>query len=278
MQSGQRWVLSWHGAEGGTKRAPRVACRTALRLLCSHLNIPNSPAALGPHSAWVASMLALHCAICFLGPLVSRRSPLPPAPSPLTLPLQVYKDANHKPEMALAITEFEALCSFCPHEELLSALDTVPELAECCGAAHVAALRASQPGSPARCAALAAAFHEVMACPAGLARAYVERMCARLQREAAEGRELTPRELLALRLELQYPGDVGVLAAWFLNYLRLQPGQAVALPANEPHAYISGEIMECMATSGEGGWVAWKGMHLQAARGLCGAGWVLCLV
>ena len=49
---------------------------------------------------------------------------------------------------------------------------------------------------------------------------------------------------------LQYPGDVGVLAAWFLNYLRLQPGQAVALPANEPHAYISGEIMECMATSG----------------------------
>lgn len=74
-------------------------------------------------------------------------------------------------------------------------------------------------------------------------------MCARLQREAAAGRELTPRELLALRLELQYPGDVGVLAAWFLNYLRLQPGQAVALPANEPHAYISGEIMECMATS-----------------------------
>ena len=24
----------------------------------------------------------------------------------------VYKDANHKPEMALAITEFEALCGF----------------------------------------------------------------------------------------------------------------------------------------------------------------------
>ncbi len=153
--------------------------------------------------------------------------------------------------MALAITEFEALCSFCPHEELLAALDTVPELAECCGAAHVAALRASRPGSPARRDALAAAFHQVMACPAERARGYVERMCARLQHEAAAGRELTPRELLALRLELQYPGDVGVLAAWFLNYLRLQPGQAVALPANEPHAYISGEIMECMATSGE---------------------------
>lgn len=25
---------------------------------------------------------------------------------------KVYRDANHKPEMALAITEFEALCGF----------------------------------------------------------------------------------------------------------------------------------------------------------------------
>lgn len=74
-------------------------------------------------------------------------------------------------------------------------------------------------------------------------------MCERLTREAAAGRQLSPRELLTLRLQQQYPGDVGVLASWFLNYLRLQPGQAVALAANEPHAYISGEIIECMATS-----------------------------
>lgn len=162
---------------------------------------------------------------------------------------EVYKDDNHKPEMAMALTDFEALCSFCPHDELLAALDSVPELAECCGVANVQALRSSPASSAARTAALKAAFHEVITCQADLAQAYVERMCARLQREAAEGRELTPRELLALRLEEQYPGDVGVLAAWFLNYLRLKPGQAVALAANEPHAYISGEIVECMATS-----------------------------
>lgn len=28
----------------------------------------------------------------------------------------VYKDANHKPEMALALTEFEALCGFISSE------------------------------------------------------------------------------------------------------------------------------------------------------------------
>jgi mannose-6-phosphate isomerase len=30
----------------------------------------------------------------------------------------VYKDGNHKPEMALAITEFEALCGFISLEVL----------------------------------------------------------------------------------------------------------------------------------------------------------------
>lgn len=43
--------------------------------------------------------------------------------------------------------------------------------------------------------------------------------------------------------------DVGVLAAFFLNLVSLRPGQAMYLPANEPHAYVSGELMEAMATS-----------------------------
>ena len=32
--------------------------------------------------------------------------------------VQDYKDANHKPEMAIAITDFEAVCSFVPMSEL----------------------------------------------------------------------------------------------------------------------------------------------------------------
>ncbi len=41
---------------------------------------------------------------------------------------QVYKDDNHKPEMAIALSDFEALCGFVEHGELLHALETVPEL------------------------------------------------------------------------------------------------------------------------------------------------------
>lgn len=39
----------------------------------------------------------------------------------------VYKDANHKPEMAIALTEFEALCSFMSAELILEHLGSTPE-------------------------------------------------------------------------------------------------------------------------------------------------------
>ena len=54
---------------------------------------------------------------------------------------------------------------------------------------------------------------------------------------------------LSAVLASQYPRDVGVLAAFFLNHLRLRDGEAVALAANEPHAYVSGQLVECMAAS-----------------------------
>ena len=42
------------------------------------------------------------------------------------------------------------------------------------------------------------------------------------------------------RLYFDYPGDVGCFCIYFFNYIILQPGEAVYLGPNEPHAYISG--------------------------------------
>ena len=71
----------------------------------------------------------------------------------------LYPDDNHKPEMALVLPGsgggsddgggFEALCGFCPPEELREALRGVPELAECVGpeaAAPLLAPSGRQPG------------------------------------------------------------------------------------------------------------------------------------
>lgn len=52
-------------------------------------------------------------------------------------------------------------------------------------------------------------------------------------------------EELAVRLNEQYPGDVGCFVAYFLNYLNLTPGQAVFLGPNVPHAYLQGYRRIC---------------------------------
>ena len=59
----------------------------------------------------------------------------------------------------------------------------------------------------------------------------------------------TPHQSLALRLNEQYENDVGIIVSFLLNYMVLQPGEALVLNPNEPHAYLKGEGLECMATS-----------------------------
>ena len=54
---------------------------------------------------------------------------------------------------------------------------------------------------------------------------------------------------LVLRLCEQYPGDVGVFAPYFLNCVKLCPGQAIFLAANEPHAYLDGNCLVCSTFS-----------------------------
>src|SRR6185369_8829118 len=43
--------------------------------------------------------------------------------------------------------------------------------------------------------------------------------------------------------------DPGVFAPFFLNLMEFAPGEAIFLGPNEPHSYLGGEILECMAAS-----------------------------
>lgn len=47
-----------------------------------------------------------------------------------------------------------------------------------------------------------------------------------------------------VRLAQQFPNDPGAMAPLFLNYLLMAPGESFFLAANEPHAYVAGEIIE----------------------------------
>ena len=47
----------------------------------------------------------------------------------------------------------------------------------------------------------------------------------------------------------QFNYDRGLIYALFMNYLELNYGDALFIGANEPHAYVYGECIECMANS-----------------------------
>ncbi|KAL1323170.1 hypothetical protein HN51_068232 [Arachis hypogaea] len=162
----------------------------------------------------------------------------------------VYKDGNHKPEMTLAMTEFEALCGFITLKELKALIHTVPEVARLIGAenADLVLQTSDQDGEGKVKAVLQAAFTHLMSANKERVTEAVNSLKFRLHDES-KVRQLTDKEKLALQLEKQYPADVGVIAAFFLNYVKLAAGEALFLGANEPHAYLAGTCIECMATS-----------------------------
>lgn len=42
------------------------------------------------------------------------------------------------------------------------------------------------------------------------------------------------------RLHADFPGDVGCFGIYFFNWITLEPGEAIYLSANDPHAYLVG--------------------------------------
>ena len=57
---------------------------------------------------------------------------------------------------------------------------------------------------------------------------------------ADESSQADQKATLFLKLHQTYPGDVGCFSIYFLNHLVLQPGEALYLSTNEPHAYLYG--------------------------------------
>ncbi|MFM9698091.1 mannose-6-phosphate isomerase, class I [Streptomyces europaeiscabiei] len=145
-----------------------------------------------------------------------------------------YKDANHKPELICALTEFDGLCGFrAPLQaaDLLAALD-VDSLKPYVDLLH------AHPEEAALREVLTAVLS---ADPEDMSHTVTEAAdaCARLGGAHAPYADIAHH----------YPGDPGVIAAMLLNHVRLQPGEALFLGAGVPHAYLNGLGVEIMANS-----------------------------
>jgi len=172
----------------------------------------------------------------------------------------VYKDPNAKPEMAIALTTFECMVGFRPMPEILDYLSTVPELRELLGESECDAFVAKMKGATTVDKfAFRELFTRLMNADAKLAALCAESLSTRLEgqvskkqktEETKEGEVgVVAVEDLIPQLQAQYPGDIGVFCPYLLNCVRLQPGMGVFLEPDVPHAYIAGNILECMGPS-----------------------------
>ena len=152
-----------------------------------------------------------------------------------------YPDANHKPELAIALTEFEAFCGFKPHSEIEFLLNNVPEFKDTVGVETATKYIASNDKKQ----NLQELFSALMTAPEEL----VQENLAVLKSRWFSTEETNPRlqtlRKLFIKLSVDFPEDIGLFAIFFLNYLVLQPGEAIYLGQDEPHAYIlGGEILQ----------------------------------
>jgi len=157
---------------------------------------------------------------------------------------EIYKDPNHKPEMAIALTEFEALCGFRPVNEILKFFELIPELTDIIGNEACEQLKSQKdPFS-----ALKSCFSKVIQADKALIQKKLTDLVKCVSTMEDDSKSYVLGDLL-LRLNHQFPGDVGCFVIYFLNHVHLQPGEALFLKANVPHAYLDGDCIECMACS-----------------------------
>lgn len=156
-------------------------------------------------------------------------------------PTRLFLDDWPKPEMLVALTDFDALCGFRDPATsllLLSGLGPVDGLDNLLNP-----LREDSDGLATVLKRVFDGSDEVR----GIVRAVVEAA----RRRIAEGgdEEVLGLARTAVELDADHPGDPSILVALLMNRVRLAPGQQIHLGAGTMHAYLGGTGIEIMANS-----------------------------
>jgi mannose-6-phosphate isomerase len=152
---------------------------------------------------------------------------------PLDAAERNYKDANHKPELVYALTPFQAMNGF-------RTLEDIQILLQPLATAHpdIAAFLC-EPDTD-HLAALFAGLLSMVSEPKTQALSILK---AALNNQSGEPWD-TIRSISHF-----YPDDSGLFSPLLLNVVTLQPGEAMFLYAETPHAYLNGVALEVMANS-----------------------------
>eukprot|EP00916_Digyalum_oweni_P025026 GHVL01041320.1.p1 GENE.GHVL01041320.1~~GHVL01041320.1.p1 ORF type:complete len:429 (-),score=39.09 GHVL01041320.1:2454-3740(-) len=170
----------------------------------------------------------------------------------------VFSDSNHKPEMTVALSTFEAFCGFHPLPQIITFIKAFPEIMPLFGTIINTVVSVSSSSN-----LKSELFESMMRSEDSLLHDCLSKLLDRLHREgkrwtdgALNSQQLKSMtgtidivELLIERLSQHFPYDVGVLCPLFLVYHILEPGEALFIDTNCLHSYILGDCLECMACS-----------------------------
>ncbi len=155
----------------------------------------------------------------------------------LDAPNRNYKDDNHKPECICALTFFWALNGFRKISDMISLMDNIcPQ-----GLKKDLDLFCQQPDSR----GLKEFFKTILT----MDRTIKKQIINDAVKNAAQVKDKNKAYQWMVDLHQQYPADIGVFSPIILNLIRLEPGQAMFLPAGTLHAYLDGVGIELMANS-----------------------------
>ncbi|KAF1962917.1 mannose-6-phosphate isomerase [Byssothecium circinans] len=149
-----------------------------------------------------------------------------------------FTDPNHKPEIALALGDFEAFCGFKPLEDIESLLQLAP-------------LQQFLPSIKKPEFDNQELKHVVKTMLEASAETIADvNEALRKLPKSDFGKDTYIPDLIP-RLSKQYDKtDNGTVVALItMNYLQLKAGDSIYIPADGIHAYLSGDIIECMARS-----------------------------
>ncbi|WP_145578662.1 mannose-6-phosphate isomerase [Yersinia alsatica] len=152
---------------------------------------------------------------------------------PLDAAERNYKDANHKPELVYALTPFQAMNGF-------RTLDDIAALLQPLTAAHPDIAAFLREPDTEHLATLFASLLSMAGEPKTRALGILK---AALNNQLGEPWD-TIRSISRF-----YPEDSGLFSPLLLNVVTLQPGEAMFLYAETPHAYLDGVALEVMANS-----------------------------
>ncbi|GAA5834039.1 hypothetical protein JCM9279_004199 [Rhodotorula babjevae] len=184
-----------------------------------------------------------------------------------------FVDTNAKPEVGVALSPFTAFVGFRPVEQLAAIVKGVPEFQQLFSESTLSSLASTASSSPSddeTKAVLRSLFYEAINAQPSKFKPLVKRLSDRLASEGADsvfsaanaftakGRASASGESEAAAMARVFDisvktygeDDVGSLVALVLmNILRLDKGEGAWILADDLHAYVEGDIIECMANS-----------------------------